>query len=78
MWPHYVHGKSEVVRERTIVDGGDVMLLGTFSHTIAASGKEFTTPSAIHLVVEDGQIVRMHLYEDTLVVDLAFNEDETA
>ncbi|MET7980639.1 nuclear transport factor 2 family protein [Streptomyces mirabilis] len=75
MWPHFVPGKSKVVLERVIVDGGDVMLLGVFTHTVASTGKEFTTPSAMHLVVEDGEIVRMHLYEDTLSVDQAFNTD---
>ncbi|MCE0445707.1 nuclear transport factor 2 family protein [Streptomyces tricolor] len=29
MWPHFVPGKSKVVLERIIVDGGDVMLLGS-------------------------------------------------
>jgi len=75
MWPVYVHGKSKVVLERMIVEDGDVMLLGTFTHTILANGQEFTTPSAMHLQVEDGEIVRMHLYEDTLTVDQAFNAD---
>lgn len=75
MWPHFVPGKSKVVLERIIVDGGDVMLLGVFTHTVASTGKEFTTPSAMHLVVEDGEIVRMHLYEDTLSLDQAFNTD---
>lgn len=72
MWPHYVPGKSEVTLERFVVDETDVILLGTFTHMIASSGKEFTTPSAMHLVVEDGRIVRMHLYEDTLVIEQAF------
>ncbi|MGJ9413668.1 nuclear transport factor 2 family protein [Aeromicrobium sp. CF4.19] len=72
MWPYYVPGKSIVALERTVVDEGDVILLGTFTHTIASSGREFTTPSAMHLAVEDGEIVRMHLYEDTLVIEQAF------
>lgn len=73
MWPHYEHGGSKVVLERVIVDGGDVMLLAVFTHTVLATGKEFTTPTAVHLVVEEGRIVRMHLYEDTLTVAEAFN-----
>ncbi|MER8072142.1 nuclear transport factor 2 family protein [Streptomyces sp. NPDC094034] len=77
MWPHYVPGGSQVVHERTIIEGGDVVLLATFSHIIAASGKRFTTPASLHLVIEDGQIVRMHLYEDTLIVDQAFHGDGT-
>ncbi|WP_166847659.1 nuclear transport factor 2 family protein [Isoptericola sp. BMS4] len=72
MWPHFVPGESEIVLERVVVDGGDVMLLGVFTHTAASTGRAFTTPSAMHLVVEDGEIVRMHLYEDTLAVARAF------
>ncbi|MEU2554626.1 nuclear transport factor 2 family protein [Streptomyces sp. NPDC013313] len=73
MWPHFAHGQSKVVLERFIVDGGDVVLLAVFTHTAAPTGKEFTTPVAMHLAVEDGRIVRMHLYEDTLTVAEAFN-----
>ncbi|MFD8799928.1 nuclear transport factor 2 family protein [Streptomyces atroolivaceus] len=73
MWPHFVPGKSEVALERVIVDGGDVVLLAVWTHTVVATGKEFTTPAAMHLMVEDSRIVRLHLYEDTLTVDKAFN-----
>ncbi|MEU4898282.1 nuclear transport factor 2 family protein [Streptomyces sp. NPDC044780] len=73
MWPHFVHGRSKVVLERVIVDGGEVVLLAVWTHTVVATGKEFTTPAAIHLTVEDNRIVRMHLYEDTLTVQEAFN-----
>ncbi|WNF01222.1 nuclear transport factor 2 family protein [Streptomyces luomodiensis] len=73
MWPHFVHGRSKVVLERIIVDGGEVVLLAVWTHTVVATGKEFTTPAAIHLTVEDNRIVRMHLYEDTLTVKEAFN-----
>ncbi|MET8604165.1 nuclear transport factor 2 family protein [Streptomyces rubiginosohelvolus] len=75
MWPHFAHGRSKVALERFIVDGGDVVLLAVFTHTAVASGKEFTTPVAMHLAVEGGRIVRMHLYEDTLTVAEAFNAD---
>ncbi|MFD3563811.1 nuclear transport factor 2 family protein [Streptomyces sp. NPDC058686] len=73
MWPHFAHGRSKVVLERVIVDGRDVVLLAVFTHTVVASGKDFTTPVTMHLVVEGGRIVRMHLYEDTLTVAEAFN-----
>lgn len=73
MWPHFEPGRSKVVLERVIVDGGDVVLLAVWTHTVVATGKEFTTPAAMHLRVEDGRIVRMRLYEDTLTVNEAFN-----
>lgn len=72
MWPHYVQGESDVALEKVLVDDGDVILLGTFGHTIAGSGQAFSTPVAMHLVVDDGRIVRMHLYEDTLTIAEAF------
>ncbi|MFF1405043.1 nuclear transport factor 2 family protein [Streptomyces sp. NPDC058294] len=73
MWQHFAHGQSRVVLERFLVDGGDVVLLAVFTHTAAPTGKEFTTPVALHLAIEDGRIARMHLYEDTLAVAEAFN-----
>jgi hypothetical protein len=72
MWAVFVDGKSRVVIERMIVEDENVLILGTFTHTVAENGREFTTPSALHLVVEDGQITRLHLYEDTLAVYKAF------
>jgi len=73
MWSHFAHGRSKAVLERVIVEGGDVVLLAAFTHTVEASGKEFTTPVAMHLTVEDDRIVRMHQYEDTLTVAEAIN-----
>lgn len=73
MWSHVAPGKSKAELENLIVDGGDVVLLAGFTHTVAANGKEFTTPTAIHLAVEDDRIVRVRLYEDTLTVAEAFN-----
>ncbi|NKZ00405.1 nuclear transport factor 2 family protein [Nocardiopsis alborubida] len=75
MWPHFAPGESKVVLERVIVDGGDVVLLASWTHTVVATGKEFTTPAAVHLRVEDERIVRMHLYEDTRTVGEAFDAD---
>lgn len=75
MWPHFAPGSSIVTPERFIVDGGDVVLLAVFTHTVLANGREFTTPVAMHLGVDDGRIVRMHLYEDTLTVAEALRAD---
>ncbi|MFJ4481517.1 nuclear transport factor 2 family protein [Streptomyces longwoodensis] len=73
LWQHLAHGQSKVVLERFLVDGSDVVLLAVFTHTAAPTSKEFTTPVAMHLAIEDGRIARMHLYEDTLTVAEAFS-----
>ncbi|MGW2689986.1 nuclear transport factor 2 family protein [Streptomyces sp. NPDC001414] len=72
MWPHYVPGKSEAAVETVLVDDKDVVILGSFTHTILSNGRQFTTPVAMHLVVEDGKIKRLGLYEDTLLVAESF------
>ena len=74
MWPAFVSGQSTVALETVVIGGNDAVIFVTFGHTVAKNGKRFTTPAALHLTVEKGQIVRMHLYEDTLAVYDAFND----
>jgi uncharacterized protein len=74
MWPAFVSGQSTVVLETVVIDGNDAVIFVTFGHTVAKNGKRFTTPAALHLTVEKRQIVRMHLYEDTLAVYDAFSD----
>ncbi len=72
MWPHFEPGKSTAQVGKLVVSGGDAIMLGTFSHTAAGTGRSFTTPVAMHLAVAGGQIVRLYLYEDTWAVSKAF------
>ena len=72
MWPHFEPGKSTASVEKLIVSGNDAVMLGTFSHAAAGTGRLFTTPVAMHLAVAHGKIVRLYLYEDTWAVSQAF------
>ena len=72
MWPQFEPGKSTASVEKLIVTGNDAVMLGTFSHVAAGTGRSFTTPVAMHLAVTDGKIVRLYLYEDTWAVSQAF------
>jgi Ketosteroid isomerase-related protein len=72
MWPHYVEGQSAANVDHVIVDGNNVVIIGTFSHVIARSGVPFETPIALHLRVQDGKISHLQLYEDTLLISQAF------
>jgi ketosteroid isomerase-like protein len=40
---------------------------------VAANGRRFSTAVAFHLTVDDGRIVRLHLYEDTFAAAAAVN-----
>lgn len=73
MWPYYETEKSEIVITKIFIDGDEAVIIGSFSHIIASSGRQFTTPIAMHLAIANGKIYKMHLYEDTFLVDRAFN-----
>jgi hypothetical protein len=74
MWPAFVDGQSMATLDKVLIDGDDAVVLSTFSHTVAKNGKRLNTPAALHLTIANGQIVRMHLYEDTLAVHEAFTD----
>ncbi|WP_434599683.1 nuclear transport factor 2 family protein [Streptomyces sp. A5-4] len=65
MWTHFVEGESEAVIDHVLVDGPDVAVFGSFSHTVKSSERRFSTPVALHLTVHEGQITRLRLFEDT-------------
>jgi uncharacterized protein (TIGR02246 family) len=72
LWPHFVDGKSIVTVEKVVIDGDDAVILGVFQHTVASTGRTFRTPTAMHVTVVDGKIVKLQLYEDTAKVSDAF------
>ncbi|MFD3520104.1 nuclear transport factor 2 family protein [Streptomyces sp. NPDC058653] len=51
-----------------LVDGRDAVLTGHLAGTVRATGKSFEGPFALRLTVEDGRIVRHHLYENSLSI----------
>jgi hypothetical protein len=74
MWPAFVPGQSTATVDKVVINGDDAVVFSSFSHTVAKNGKRLNTPAAMHLTIANGQIVRMHLYEDTLAVHEAFRE----
>jgi ketosteroid isomerase-like protein len=70
----YVPGQSTATADKVVIDGDDAVVFSTFSHTVIKNGKRLNNPAALHLTIANGQIVRMHLYEDTLAVHEAFKD----
>lgn len=52
----------------SLVDDTEAILMGHISQRLKANGIAFTTPFALRLTVVDGEIVRYHIYEDSLTV----------
>ncbi|GAA2203852.1 nuclear transport factor 2 family protein [Nonomuraea monospora] len=60
---------------RILVDGDDAVVLGDIAQTVAATGRSYTSPFALHLTVTDGLITRYHIYEDSLTVARALSAE---
>ncbi|MGP3973224.1 nuclear transport factor 2 family protein [Streptomyces sp. 8N114] len=57
--------------EALVVEGNEAMLTGNIAGRVRATGKELTSPFAMRLTVENGEVTRYHLYEDSLAVAAA-------
>lgn len=72
LWAHIVVADNVDRVERVLVDGPDAVVLGSFFRRVRSTGRTFTMPVAMHLRVDGGKIVKMHLFEDTLLARQAF------
>ena len=54
-----------------IVEGADGVALGRFAYTVRSNGRPFEGQFALHLTVEEGLVVRYHMYEDSHALDRA-------
>jgi hypothetical protein len=72
LWTGMEAGQSIVDFDTILVDGDDAVRLARFSHLAAPTGRRFGTDVSMRLTVKDGEIVRIHLYEDTLAVARAY------
>ncbi|MBW8800138.1 MAG: nuclear transport factor 2 family protein [Streptomyces sp.] len=71
---HIVPEKNVDDIEALLVDGDHAVMLGRFTRVARGTGRTYITPVAMHLQVADGEIVKLHLYEDTLAVAEAYAE----
>ncbi|WP_242907639.1 nuclear transport factor 2 family protein [Actinomadura terrae] len=69
---HHVPEEADTQVERVLVDGDDAVVLGEIRQTARATGRAYRARFALHLTVENGQITRHHVYEDSLAVAQAF------
>ncbi|WP_067890933.1 nuclear transport factor 2 family protein [Nocardia vaccinii] len=69
---HHIPEQVGTVVERILVDGPDAVVLGEIRQTARPTGRAYRSRFALHLTIENGLIVRYHLYEDSLAVAEAF------
>lgn len=69
---HHVPGEADTQIERILVDGEEAVVLGEIRQTARSTGRPYRARFALHLTVENGRIIRHHIYEDSLAVAQAF------
>ncbi len=60
--------QAAVTVHRILVDGPDAVVLATLANTLRHNGARYQAHVALHLTVENGQVTRHHVYEDSLAV----------
>ena len=71
MWSQFA-GPGTATVHSILIDGDNGVVFATIGNASAATGRSFETPVAMHFLVRDGRIARMHLYEDSWAVSNAF------
>ncbi|WP_067665337.1 nuclear transport factor 2 family protein [Nocardia miyunensis] len=74
---HHVPEQVGTVIERILVDGADAVVLGEIRQTARYTGRAYRSRFALHVTIDDGLIVRYHVYEDSLAVARAFDAQDS-
>lgn len=54
-----------------VVEGNEAVITGVLVGRVRATGKEFSSPFALRLTVEEGELTRYHIFEDSLTIAAA-------
>ncbi|MBC6456675.1 nuclear transport factor 2 family protein [Actinomadura sp. HBU206391] len=73
----HVPEKNATSVTHILVDGADAVVLGEIRQTVRATGREYASPFALHLTVDEGLITHYDVYEDSLTVAEALAEAGT-
>lgn len=73
LFSYFVDGKEKFIMESLMVGGNEAAIFAQLGRRFKKSGKDFSMCIAIHLKVENGLISRFYLYEQTPVLEKAFD-----
>ena len=72
LFSYFVDGKEKFQLDSLIVDGNDAAIFAELGRQFKNSGKDFTMYIAIHFKVENGFITKFYLYEQTPILEKAY------
>lgn len=72
LFSYFIDGSEKLDVNSFLLQGNEVAVFGTIERTVKKTGKHFKMPLAIHLTVENNLISKFALYEETLIIEKAF------
>ena len=72
LFSYFVDGSEKVETNSFLIRGNQAAIFGTVERTVKKTGKHFKMPLAIHITVENNLISKFSIYEETLIIEKAF------
>lgn len=72
LFSYFIDGSEKLEAQSFLLRGNEVAVFGTIERTVKKTGKHFKMPLAIHITVENNFISKFSLYEETLIIEKAF------
>ncbi|AUG52170.1 nuclear transport factor 2 family protein [Thalassospira marina] len=73
LWPAHVPAESRAMGTRLMISDRHVALFGQIGEKSTATSKRKIRDVAFHLVIENGVIRHLHMYEDVMAAIVAFD-----
>lgn len=72
LFSYFIDGSEKLETQSFLLHSNEVAVFGTIERTVKKTGKHFKMPLAIHITVENNLISKFSLYEETLIIEKAF------
>ncbi|MFH7002082.1 nuclear transport factor 2 family protein [Flavobacterium bizetiae] len=72
LFSYFIDGSEKLEAQSFLLRGNELAVFGTIERTVKKTGKHFKMPLAIHITVENNLISKFSLYEETLILEKAF------
>ncbi|KQT26149.1 hypothetical protein ASG22_05625 [Chryseobacterium sp. Leaf405] len=72
LFTYFVEGSDKFEAQSFLLRGNQVAVFGMVERTVKKTEKHFKMPFAMHITVENNLITQFSMYEETLIIEKAF------
>jgi ketosteroid isomerase-like protein len=72
LFTYFVEGSDKFESQSFLLRGNQVAVFGMVERTVKKTGKHFKMPFAMHITIENNLITQFSMYEETLIIEKAF------